>query len=151
MGIVVALVKIVDIGRWRTAEAPPAAAPAAAAAVAAAPAWRLAVNRFNMAMLQAPDGRAVKGRIVFADAPPSASQTEVVRVESVWGAAGLAVGLGFAPVGVEVLLWPAGGASGGDALAVASVGAAAAAAAGGGEAPLPEARDLVFVREAAAR
>ena len=124
------------------------------------PGWRLAVNRFNMAKLEAPDGRAIKGRIVYADpSPPAAAaaagataaaepaaaadEPEVVRVESVWGSAGLAVGLGFAPVALEVLLWPAS-AGGGAALAVAAIGGAAGAAEG---APLPGARDLVFVRE----
>jgi len=150
------------VGRWVAPESGPGGGGGGSGgARSRAREWRLAVNRFNMVKLEAPDGRAVKGRLVFAasgnggnadtfsaaatDADAGAD-SEVVRVESVWGAAGLAVGLGFAPVALEVVLWPASAAAGA-ALAVAGVGGSAGEADG---APLPGARDLVFVREEAA-
>ena len=134
-------------GRW-VSQAAGAAEGATEGAGGGAP-WRLAFNGFNMARIEAPDGRVVRGRLVFADdageggggGGGSGGDTELVSVESLWGAAGAAIGLGAAPVRLEVLAWPAAGAEG-DVVAVAAV------APRGVE--LPEARDLVFVRERAA-
>jgi len=109
------------VGRWR--------AVAAVGDDSRAAGWRLRFNSFNMASVESPDGRAVRGRVVHdrsapRDAAPDAAALPATpasfAIEPIWGAPGRAVGLGFSTVRVEVAQWPAGRAPG------ASVEAAAA-------------------------